>query len=269
LAKISEAKRTQENVLANSQDSNNRKQYKAIKVNLKTRNFTKVQSMQVATAMEEFPDVTMEEYLNYLYECNARRMSFKQAFSALGMVDKNKPLKQLNDKELFGALTNWAINKLPKMHSMVLRVNHGAIYQTVLVKSLKNLRVGKLVRVTEPGGVAYDWPETTRYGSLNVSIIAASVHRANVINVEKGVAMNVLERTQQAQEQIDETMIEQFKQEPQESQYVEEEIPTEAASTSGMPWSTPKITLRQTEPNCWQVILNKEEQELIDEFLET
>jgi len=55
--------------------------------------------------------------------------------------------------------------------------------------------------------------------------------------------------------------VEQLKQEPQESQYAEEEIPTEAASTSGMPWSTPKITLRQTEPNCWQVILNKEEQE--------
>jgi len=269
LAKISEAKRTQENVLANSQDSSNRKQYKAIKVNLKTCDFAKVQSMQVATAMEEIPDLAMEEYLNNLYECNARRMSFKQAFSALGMIDKNKPLKQLNDKELFSALANWAINELPKMHSMILRVTHGAIYQTVLVKSLKNLRVGKLVKVAGPGGVAYDWPDTTRYGTLNVSIIATSVHRANVINVEKGDDMSVLERTQQAQEQIDEVLIEQLKQEPQESQYVKEEVSTEAASTSGMPWSTPKITLRQTEPNCWQVILNKEEQELIDEFLET
>jgi len=69
--------------------------------------------------------------------------------------------------------------------------------------------------------------------------------------------MSVLERTQQAQEQIDEVLIEQFKQEPQESQYVEEEIPTEAASTSGMPWSTPKITLRQTEPNCFCVFTTK------------
>ena len=86
-----------------------------------------------------------------------------------------------------------------------------------------------------------------------------------MINVEKGVDMNVLERTQQVQKQI----YEAFKQEPQESQNVKEEVLTEAASTSGMPWSTPKITLRQTEPNCWQVILNKEEQELIDEFLET
>jgi len=29
------------------------------------------------------------------------------------------------------------------------------------------------------------------------------------------------------------------------------------------------MKLRQTENNCWQVILNQEEQELIDEFLET
>ena len=49
----------------------------------------------------------------------------------------------------------------------------------------------------------------------------------------------------------------------------EGDIQQEEATTSEMPWSTPKITLRQTEPNCWQVILNKEEQELIEEFLET
>ena len=90
-----------------------------------------------------------------------------------------------------------------------------------------------------------------------------------MINVEKGADLSVLERTQQAQEQIDELLIEEFKQEPQESKYVEEEIPTETASTSVMPWNTPKITLRQTRHNCWQVVLNKEEQELIDEFLET
>ena len=90
-----------------------------------------------------------------------------------------------------------------------------------------------------------------------------------MINVEKGADLSVLERTQQAQEQIDELLIEEFKQEPQESKYVEEEIPTETASTSVMPWNTPKFTLRQTRHNCWQVVLNKEEQELIDEFLET
>ena len=49
----------------------------------------------------------------------------------------------------------------------------------------------------------------------------------------------------------------------------EGDIQQEEASTSEAPWKKPKITLRQTEPNCWQVILNKEEQELIDEFWET
>jgi len=97
----------------------------------------------------------------------------------------------------------------------------------------------------------------------------ASVHRANVINVEKGADMSVLERTPQAQEQVDELLIEEIKQEPQESKNVEEQIPTELASTSIMPWNTPKVTLRQTGHNCGQVVLNKEEQELIDEFLET
>jgi len=225
--------------------------------------------VQVATAMDEFPDLTMEEYLNYLHECNARRMTFKQAFSALGMADKNKPLKQLNDKELFGALANWAIHKLPKLHSMVFRVTHGAVYQTVLMKSLKHLRVRKLVRVTGPGGTAYDWPESTRYESLDVSIIDTSVYRANVINVKQGYDRSVLERTQQAQEQADELMIGEYPQEQQMSDDDEEEIQPERASTSGAPWQTPKITLRQTENNCWQVVLTEEEQDLINEFLET
>ena len=49
----------------------------------------------------------------------------------------------------------------------------------------------------------------------------------------------------------------------------EGDIQQEAASTSGTPWKTPRITLRQTENNCWQVVLTEEKQELIDEFLET
>jgi len=57
--------------------------------------------------------------------------------------------------------------------------------------------------------------------------------------------------------------------EPQTSNCDEEEIQPEEASTSGEPWKTPKITLRQTEHNCWQVVLTEEERELIDEFLET
>jgi len=223
--------------------------------------FVTVQRVQAAT--------TMEEYLNYLHECNARRMTFKQAFSALGMVNKNKPLKQLNDEKTFSALVNWAIHKLPKLHSMVLRITHGAIYQTVLLKSQHKLRVGKLVRVTGPGGIAYDWPASTQYESLDVSIIEDSIHRANVINVEQGHDLSVIERTQQAQEQTDELIMEESSQEKEQAvEHVEEDLQPEEESSNGVSWNIPKITMRQTEHNCWEVTLTEEERELIDEFLE-
>jgi len=220
---------------------------------------------QETTAMEDYTDWTMEEYLNYLEECSARRMGFKQAFRSLGMVDKNKPLKQLNDKESFCALVNWAIHRMPRLHSMVLRVKYGAVYQAVIVKSLKNLRVGKLERVAEPGGIAYEWPEATRYDSLEVEIINASVQRANEFNMQRGYDKSVLERALQAQKQADEIMNEECPQDPQS----EEEMEQDEASTSEKPWSTPKITLRQDESNVWQVVLTEQERELIDEFLET
>ena len=215
--------------------------------------------------MEDYTDWTMEEYLNYLEECNARRMGFKQAFRSLGLVDKNKPLKQLNDKESFCALVNWAIHRMPRLHSMVLRVKYGAVYQAVIVKSLKNLRVGKLERVAEPGGIAYEWPEATRYDSLEVEIINASVQRANEFNMQRGYDKSVLERALQAQKQADEIMSEECPQDPQS----EEEMEQDEASTSEKPWKTPKITLRQDESNVWQVVLTEQERELIDEFLET
>jgi len=58
-------------------------------------------------------------------------------------------------------------------------------------------------------------------------------------------------------------------QEQQTSNYDGEEVQQEEAPTSGVLWKIPRITLRKRENNCWQVVLNKEEQELIDEFLET
>ena len=220
---------------------------------------------QETTVMEDYTDWTMEEYLNYLEECSARRMGFKQAFGALGMADKNKPLKQLNDKESFSALVNWAIHRMPRLHSMVLRVKYGAVYQAIIVKSLKNLRVGKLERVAEPGGIAYEWPEDTRYDSLEVEIINASVQRANEFNAQRGYDKSVLQRTLQAQKQAEQIMSEECPQDPQS----EEEMEQEEASTSEKPWKTPKITLRQDESNVWQVVLTEQERELIDEFLET
>ena len=195
-------------------------------------------------------------------------MTFKQAFSALGMVDKNKPLKQLTDEETFSALANWAIHKLPKLHSMTLRITYGAVYQTVLLKTQSNLRVGKLVKVTEPGGIAYDWPESTRYESLDVSVIEDSVHRANVSNVERGYDLSAIERTQQAQEQADDLIMEESSQEQQAAENIDEEIQPEEESPNAIPWEIPKFTMRQTGPDCWEVVLTEDERELIDEFLE-
>jgi len=58
---------------------------------------------------------------------------------------------------------------------MVLRAkDNGAIYQTVIRNCRRQLRVGKIVRVTGPGGTAYDWPEETTYDSLDVSIMKAA-----------------------------------------------------------------------------------------------
>jgi len=64
-------------------------------------------------------------------------------------------------------------------------------------------------------------------------------------------------------------MVEGCPPEQQISNHNKEEIRPEEASTSGEPWTTPKITWEQTALNCWQVVLTEEERELIDEFLET
>ena len=69
--------------------------------------------------------------------------------------------------------------------------------------------MGKLERVAEPGGIAYDWPETTRYDSLEVEIIKASAQRANEINVQKGYDKNALERAYETQKQADKMMNEE------------------------------------------------------------
>jgi len=217
--------------------------------------------MQVTTKME---------YLRRLHECNERRMSFRQAFFALGIVNDNKPLRQLNDEEIFSALANWAIHKLPILHSMILRIKvDGAIYQTVVRRCQRRLRVGKIVRVTGPGGIAYDWPEETKYDSLDVSIIENSVYRANTVNVERGYDLSVRERTQQAQEQADELILEERSQpEEQADVHDEERSQSEEEQADDISWDIPRISMRQTERNCWEVVLTEEERELINEFLE-
>ena len=229
--------------------------------------------MQAATRME---------HLRRLDECNERRMSFRQAFLSLGMLNDCKSLKQLTAEEEFSALVNWALHKLPLFQSMILRINvDGAIYQTVVRKSQGHLRVGKIVRVTGPGGIAYVWPEQTKYDSLEVAIINDSVRRANEVNVERGHDLSVIERTQQAQEQSDELIMEERMQLEErrtamrnkvglqsEEEQADEGSQSEEKQADDVPWAIPKITMRQTERNFWEVVLTEEERELINEFLE-
>jgi len=61
------------------------------------------------------------ENLRKLQECNKRNITFRQAFYRLEMTDADKALRELNEKEEFSALVNWALNKLPPFHSMDLK----------------------------------------------------------------------------------------------------------------------------------------------------
>ena len=148
---------------------------------------------------------------------------------------------------------------------MVLRAkDNGAIYQTVIRNCRRQLRVGKIVRVTGP--------EETTYDSLDVSIIESSICRANVINVERGYDLSVLERTQQAQEQADDLVLSEANSQPQEEQnddeYEEERLQPEEERAVDVTRNIPRITMRQTDRNCWEVVLTEEERELINEFLD-
>jgi len=127
------------------------------------------------------------ENLKRLQECNKRNISFKQAFFQLGMTESNKTLRELNEKEEFSALTNWALNKLPPFHSMDLRQKvNGEIYQTSIHKSGRKIVVGKpTLKTNYPGAITYDWPEEMKYETLNVDAITESIATADAINWKK------------------------------------------------------------------------------------
>ena len=78
-----------------------------------------------------------------------------------------------------------------------------------------------------------------KYEALTASKIEESAFRANVINIERGCEVNTAGTSRTVEEQ--------------------------AAENS---WEIPQIRMRQTQENCWEVILTEEERELIDEFLE-
>jgi len=186
------------------------------------------------------------ENLRRLQECNKKKITFKQAFFQYGMAEIDKPLKELNEKEEFSALVNWALNKLPPFHSMDLRQRaSGVIYQTSLHKCGRQVRVGKpMVKTDFPGTIVYDWPEEVKYDTLGVDVITRSTLRADIINVAKmkGKLLTAQQVTELANPQIN------WNDQPQ----VE----------------TPQIKLVQTERNCWDVVLTEEERNLLSEFLD-
>jgi len=127
------------------------------------------------------------ENLRKLQECNKRNITFKQAFYKLGMTDDDKTMKELNEKEEFSALVNWALNKLPSFHSINLRQRvNDEIYQTPIHKCEKGMRVGKPMSKTRcQGAITYDWPEEMKYETLDVKAITNSIIRADAINLTK------------------------------------------------------------------------------------
>jgi len=127
------------------------------------------------------------ERLRKLRECNKRNMTFKQAFCQFGITKENQAIKKLNEDEEFGAVVNWALNKLPQFHHMNLRYTvNDELYQTTLTRSAREIRVGKPMLQTKfRGAIRYDWPEETTYETLDVETIAASASRADIINDAK------------------------------------------------------------------------------------
>jgi len=173
-------------------------------------------------------------------------MTFKQAFFQFGMTDYDKALKELNEKEEFSALVNWALNKLPQFHSMDLRHRvNDEIYQTSIHKSGRHLVVGKpILKINHPGTILYDWYEEPTYESLNVGIITNSVLRADIINAAKmeGRLLTARQITEMMNPQIDWTYQPQVE--------------------------SPQTKLVQTERNCWDAVLTEEERNIIGKFLD-
>ena len=153
----------------------------------------------------------------------------------------------------------------------------GVTYQTTLHKNQNRIRVSEIVKKYGPGAIRYDWLPGTDYHSLNLDEIETSIKRADLINDAK---MKGQELTQEmilqyeaiSSAETTEVMTEDAETSGDKTSSAETtEVITEDIGTSGdmaRP-RVPQIKLRETEKNCWQVVLTEEERELIDEFLET
>jgi len=186
------------------------------------------------------------EKLGRLQECNKGNITFKQAFFKMGIVEEEKPMKELNEKEEFSALANWILNKLEPFQGMDLRFKaDNKLYQTTIHKSGRRMGIGKSeVKADFPGAITYDWPEGITYDKLEVDIITKSMLRADIINFAKK------EGKMLSRKEIEEI------ENPQINWTEEESV------------AITQIKLVQTDTNCRNVVLTEEERNIISEFLE-
>jgi len=121
------------------------------------------------------------KHLRRLQECNKRNTTLRKAFAKFGVTEDDKPLKEMNEKEEFSTLVNWAINQLPSYESMDLRHQvNGKLYQTNIHKKNREIAVGKpKEKDNQDGAVRYDWPEQVTYETLDEKIITISMLRAD------------------------------------------------------------------------------------------
>jgi len=191
--------------------------------------------------------------LQKLYLCHERKITFKQAFFYKGISDDNVPLKQLRDQEEFSALVNWALHSLVKDESMMLRIKvQGLMYQTMLYKADRKIRVGRIKQLYDTGAMKYDWPDEITYQSLFSREINASAERADVIN-------DAITNRQ--------AMMQEGPRDERQVEMANEETPGSSSAQDCLP-TIPNIRLRETESNLWEVVMTEEEKELIAEFLE-
>jgi len=124
------------------------------------------------------------ENLYLLQECNKKNTTLRRSFAKFGVTDHDKKLKDMNEKEEFSAVVNWAVNKLPSYEHMYLRHKvDGQLYQTSIRRRYSEKVVGKpRVKDSQSEAMTYDWPEHVTYETLDEKIIAISVLRANARN---------------------------------------------------------------------------------------
>ena len=150
---------------------------------------------------------------------------------------------------MFSTLVNWILHEMPKYGRMVLRADmEGTTYETIVYKNQYKIRVGT-IKKCGPGMMRYDWKEGLLYCTLDLREIDEGITRANLANgVERG------------EQQI------------QQGQVLERPQPegvNEASEILAITSEIPRIRMIETSTNCWEVILNEEERQLIDEFLQT